>query len=271
MQADFLLFVTSFLIFFSLFIRRGFFAVFHRFSPAAKIITTIAYVVVVVSFGRSNVSGLIPYAFFPILLTSFSQTPLKPLFKRLVIVLPFALFGGLANIWFERDVAFVIANISITYGLVSFVSIFLKALFTVWAVLILIATTKMTDISDFLIHIKIPTILVMSLMMTYRYISVLLSEVATMYMAYSLRNPKGRGIKFRDMGAFVGQLLLRSIDRAERIYVAMKCRGFFGIYRSAVKTRLRVAEFAYIIVLCDIFILFRFVNLSVLIGQGVLN
>lgn len=32
----------------------------------------------------------------------------------------------------------------------------------------------------------------------------------------------------KDMGIFVGQLLLKSFDRAESIYVAMKCRGYDG-------------------------------------------
>jgi cobalt/nickel transport system permease protein len=47
-----------------------------------------------------------------------------------------------------------------------------------------------------------------------------------MYIAYSLRGPRRRGIAFADMGPFVGQLLLKIFDRADRIYNAMKCRGY---------------------------------------------
>jgi cobalt/nickel transport system permease protein len=236
---------------------------------AAKIITTAVYVVLVVSFSRTNVSGLVPYAFYPVLLMAASQTPFVPLIKRLAIALPFALFGGLANIFFERDVAFMILNLSVTYGVVSFVSIFLKTLFTVAAVLILIATTPMTDISDWLIRVKVPAIFVLSLMMTYRYISVLLNETATMYTAYKLRSPDTKGVKFRDMGVFVGQLLLRSIERAERIYVAMKCRGFNGMYRPATVTKMKPVDFVYIVCVCGVLLVLRFVNLSVFIGSRV--
>ena len=239
----------------------------HRIPAAAKVITTAVYVLLVISFSRTNVSGLIPYIFYPIVLMATSQTPLMPLMKRMVVVLPFALFGGLANIYFDRNIAFMIATVPITYGMVSFVSILLKTLFTVAAALILISTTSINDISDWLIRAKVPIIFVLSLMMTYRYINVLLNEASAMYTAYSLRSVKGKGVRFRDMGVFVGQLLLRSIDRAERIYFAMKCRGFSGMYRPTAKTKIKAKDFAYITCICGVLLILRFVNLSVFVGS----
>jgi cobalt/nickel transport system permease protein len=53
-----------------------------------------------------------------------------------------------------------------------------------------------------------------------------------MNTAYCLRNTGRKGIEMRpllqlrDMGSFTGQLLIRSFDRADRIYNAMKCRGY---------------------------------------------
>ena len=71
----------------------------------------------------------------------------------------------------------------------------------------------------------------MQMAMTYRYLSVLLEEAGQMALAYRLRSNGERSIRMRDMGSFLGQLLLRSFDRAERVYTAMTCRGFSGRYR----------------------------------------
>jgi len=62
--------------------------------------------------------------------------------------------------------------------------------------------------------------------MTFRYISVLLEEVYSMRTAYKLRSGKGKNLRIKHMGSFVGQLLLRGFDRAERIHAAMRCRGY---------------------------------------------
>ena len=233
----------------------------HRITAAAKIITTVVYIVLVVSFSRTNVSGLIPYIFYPVLLMAVSQTPYLPLIKRMAAALPFALFGGIANLFFDKDVAFLIASVPVTYGMISCTSIFIKTFLTVAAVLILISTTPLTDISDWFVRVKVPPIFVLSLMMTYRYISVLLDEAAAMYTAYLLRSVSARGVKIRNMGVFIGQLLLRSIDRAERIYFAMKCRGFNALYRPAAEIKLKPADFAYITCVCGILLVLRFVNI----------
>ncbi|MDR2884819.1 MAG: cobalt ECF transporter T component CbiQ [Deferribacteraceae bacterium] len=243
-------------------------SVIHRLPPMAKLVTTLVYVVMVVSFNRYNLSGLIPYAVYPIILISLSQTPYNMLLKRLVIAMPFALFGGAANIFFDRDVAFTIASIAVTYGVVSFLSIMMKTVLTVATVLILISTTRISDISDSLVRLKVPPLFVLSLMMTYRYISVLLEEAGTMYTAYSLRSPNVKGVKIGDMGVFVGQLMIRSLDRAERIYAAMKCRGFNSIYHAGDSQTVGVR---YIACVCGALLVLRFINLSELVGNGVLR
>ena len=54
-----------------------------------------------------------------------------------------------------------------------------------------------------------------------------------MTRAYHLRAVKQNGLEMKHLGAFIGQLLLRSIDRAERVYAAMQCRGFDGTFPKA--------------------------------------
>ena len=62
--------------------------------------------------------------------------------------------------------------------------------------------------------------------MIYRYIGVLAEEVSTMLVSYRLKNPAYKWPHIKHMGPFVGNLFLKSINKAERIYNAMKCRGY---------------------------------------------
>ncbi|MDR2519249.1 MAG: cobalt ECF transporter T component CbiQ [Spirochaetaceae bacterium] len=205
----------------------------HRLHPRVKIIGAFAYILAVVSIPAGKVSALMPFFLYPAVLMPLSDTPFKPLFLRLLTALPFSLMGGISSLVMIREPAFSLGGITITSGVLSFCSIMLKAALTVLAVLILIATTSFVEIACHLCGLGLPKILSLQLVMTYRYIGVLLGEAASMVTAYKLRAPDSSGIGMGDMGSFLGQLVLRSFDRAERVYQAMKCRGFHGVYQGA--------------------------------------
>jgi cobalt/nickel transport system permease protein len=63
----------------------------------------------------------------------------------------------------------------------------------------------------------------------------------------------------RDMGSFAGQLLLRSVDRAERVYRAMKARGYRGEYFSGDAGIFGASSALYAILLSAAMLLARFV------------
>jgi cobalt/nickel transport system permease protein len=136
------------------------------------------------------------------------------------------LFAGIPALFIERDAALFIGGLEISTGLLSFVTVIFKAYLCVMAVLLLVATTPLIDMGIRLRRLGVPDILIMLFEMTYRYIGVLVEEASSMFRAYSLRSGGGRGIEMRHMGSFMGQLVLRSFDRAERVYAAMRCRGY---------------------------------------------
>ena len=242
-------------------------SIIHRLHPLAKLMTTVTYIVLTVSFSSRNVSGLVPFLLFPVILMSLSGTPYRPLLKRLLVALPFCLMGGVGNLIFVREHAFSIGAFSVTVGMISFFSIVLKTFLTVLSVLLLIATTSFVQISDQLVSLHVPKILCLQLTMTYRYISVLLDEAARMFTAYQLRAPEQKGIRMKDMGSFIGQLVLRSFDRAERVYRSMKCRGFDGKYRGKGAGRFRCSDGIYSAAVILSLFLFRFVNISLFLGR----
>ncbi|GHV27172.1 hypothetical protein FACS1894167_01730 [Synergistales bacterium] len=204
--------------------------VIHRVHTFVKLTATIVYVVVVISFGRYDIGGLLPYFLYPAILTPLSDTPWRAVWRRLLPALPFPLLGGVSNIIFDKAPMIMIGGVALTGGVISFASIMIKALLSVWAVLLLVATTGVSELSRQLSALGVPDAAIVQFNLTYRYLAVLADEARAMYESYILRSADIRGIRVRDMGAFVGTLLLRSIDRAERVYAAMKCRGFSGSY-----------------------------------------
>ncbi len=204
----------------------------HALHPMAKLIVTMVFIICVVSSGRYDVVGLTVYFFYPAVLIALSELPFRGIFFRTLPALPFVLFAGISNIVFER----AIAPIGLSYGLLSCLVLLEKALLTVSALIMLAATTQSNALLSQLQRLHVPRIFTTTVMLCFRYLSLLASEAFHMTRAYHLRAVKQNGLEMKHLGSFIGQLLLRSIDRAERVYSAMQCRGFDGSF-PVVKTQ----------------------------------
>ena len=241
----------------------------HRLNTGVKVTVTLLFLVLAISFPSKNLSGLVPFLLYPACMMPLSGTPYRPLLARLVFALPFALFGGVSNLFFMRNTAFYLGGFAVSDGLLSFASIMLKTLLCVFAVMILVATTPFNDICALLTRMRGFGVVGLQLSMTYRYIGVLVDEAQRMWTAYTLRSPGLKAVKMKDMGSFLGQLLLRSFDRAERVYNAMKCRGFAGRYHPGKSGPLRRSDLVFLMILTAALIFMRFFNVSLFIGRGV--
>ena len=127
---------------------------------------------------------------------------------------------------FDRAASFYIGGITVCLGVLSLATILIKLYLCVMAALLLIATTPFTELTAQLRRLHVPMIFIMVFEMTFRYISVLFEEVYSMTTAYKLRSGNKKSLDIQHMGSFVGQLLLRGFDRAERVHAAMRCRGY---------------------------------------------
>lgn len=203
---------------------------FHLLTPSVKIFMTLIFIISVVSTSSYNISRLLFFLLYILLVFLMSKTNHKLLFKRYLFVLPFSFFIGIGNIFVNNKIYCCILNIPISFGLISFIGIILKSYLTVMSVFLLISTTKLHDIFAFMENIKIPKIIVNELNLTFRYIHTLADEAGNMYTAYILRSNQKKGIYIKDMGSFLGNLLLRSMDKADKVYHAMKLRGYNGEY-----------------------------------------
>lgn len=237
----------------------------HRLHPTAKLAATAIYIIAVVSFDGYSFGRLVPYVFYPTLLMALSETPYGALLKRFLVALPFCLFAGIANALSNRAAAFAIGGMTISYGVVSLFTIMLRTYLCVMAVLALVAVTPLSALTDAMRRLKMPFVFVAVFEMIYRYAGVLFEEAHTMGIAYSLRGGGAKGIKIRDMGSFVGQLLLCSIDRSERVYNAMKCRGYALRDLPANSRKPMRGDYAFFAAAALFCLFFRFVDVNSLI------
>ena len=166
------------------------------------------------------------------------------------MALPFVLFAGISNIIFNREKIILFSNIIVTAGVLSFITLIIRTVLSVWAVLLLIATTKFTDLTKQLIKVHVPVFLVNLIEMIYRYIGVLVAEASTMITAYRLRNPGYKWPHIKHMGSFMGHLFLRSFDRAQRVYDAMKCRGYGEKQNIKFNYSMKIPDVIYLVICC---------------------
>lgn len=239
----------------------------HRFSAPAKLAVTVLYILTVLSFGKYDLPGVLLMALYPYLLFPFSTLSFRMCLRKMRIVLPLVIAVGLFDPLLNRTVWITIAGIPVSYGWLSFVSLALKGVLSVTAAFLLAATTRIEDLCGALRRIRIPSVMVTLILLTYRYIAVMTEEVSVMTDAYHLRAPRQKGIAREAWGSFTGQLILRSMDRAKELYASMLLRGYDGEFPQSQRTCLAAKDIAYMIFWITVFILLRHVPLADVIGS----
>jgi len=240
--------------------------VIHRISPVVKLLVTLAYLIVVVSYGKYDIMGLFPLVFYPVCIMAAGNIPLKPMLSGLVVSMPLIIGVGIFNPVLERTVVMTLFGIDISAGFISFIALLFKCCLTVLAALLLLSTTGMNKISAALHRMHVPKVFIMQLLLTYRYISVLLVEASRIYNAYSLRAPGQNGINSKVWGSLIGQLLLRTYDRAYRVYQGMKLRGFDNQYYGVNLQKATKIDKWYLVGWAAFFLAARFINITMLLG-----
>lgn len=243
----------------------------HRIDPRAKVVTAAVFIVTVISFDKYTLSAFLPFLVYPVVMTEVGRLPAGYLLGKLILVSPFALFIGIFNPFLDREVLLVLGPLGVSGGWVSFASIMLRFLLTVSAALILVATTGFHSICLALSRLRVPNVFVVQLLLLFRYLFVLVGEATRLMKAHSLRSLGSRGVRMGVYRSLVGQLLLRAMDRAHRIYVAMLCRGFDGEVRMVRRLKFRAVDAAFILSWLGFFAVARYYNLSQVLGKAALE
>ena len=119
-------------------------------------------------------------------------------------------------------------------GFLRAIEIALKANAVALMALALLGSSELPEIGHALRRLGVPAKLTQLLLMTVRYVEVLGAEYRRLRTAMIVRGFRMRFSvhTWRSLGWLFGMLFARSIDRAERIGAAMRCRGFNGEFPS---------------------------------------
>ncbi len=240
----------------------------HRIDPRVKLLTTLAFIVVVLSYGKYQLAPLMPLAIYPAVLIALGDVPLKFIARKLLIVSPFAIFVGLFNPLLDRQTMLTVGSLEISGGWVSYASILIRFVLTVSATLAMVAGTGLHNVCRGLERLGVPSVFTVQVLMLYRYLFVLVNEGAAMSRARALRSVGNRGMGLRACGAMLGSLLLRTLDRAQRVHTAMCCRGFDGHVRTIEALRLSVVDAVFLAGWLGTLAMLRVFDLAGLLGAA---
>lgn len=198
----------------------------NRRHPLIKLLVTFTSLLTVTSIHKYALLPLLILATYPIILFTLSKLNLYHTFSKLKIFFSLALFVGIANPFLDTIPLIQIHDLTITGGIISFLSFTLKGILTITASYLFIASTTIKDICTALRILRVPSFFLTQILLMYRYIIILLHTAMDMQFSYQLRTNAQHGIALKDWGTFAGQLLLHSFHRAEQLYQSMLLRNY---------------------------------------------
>lgn len=235
------------------------------FLPIVLLAVTLVYTVAVVSFDRYQTFRMLPLAAYPIFMGSFACVSGRDLFRKILTVLPFVIFIGIWNPFFDTTRTEYL-GIMISMGWISFFSLILKFLLIVPATLIMVAATGFDGLCRTAASLGLPDVLVTQLFLLQRYIRLLVEETHNIVRARVFRGGK---ITIANAGNICGPLLLRCLSRSERIHSALMCRGFGGqlYHKYGRENRLSVHDLIFVLAWVLFFSMVRMFDMPIIIGD----
>lgn len=239
----------------------------NRVHPLVKLLITILYLVLVVSFHPYHLTGVLGMAVYPFLLFEIGDLSFKNALYRLRVVLPIVCIIGILNPFFDREPVLTVFGVTVTGGVLTMLSLMAKGVLTVLSSYLLIATTTVESICYALRLLHVPGIIVTEFLLICRYISVLLQEADRMTQAYSLRAPGQKGVAMSAWGPMIGQLLLRSMDRATVLYQSMCLRGYRVDLPASSGMKAKTSDLVYLALFSAGLIAMRLYPVTELLGR----
>ncbi len=206
----------------------------HRTSPALRIVMATLY-----SFTAALIKGPLPLGLavaVSIVLVHLARLPMVDLAKRLAAAATLLLMVWiLVPLTYAGDPLIRLGPLAVSRsGAQLCLQITCKTMAILMAFTALVATMHTATLGHALSQLGMPPKLVQLLLLAYRYIFVIEQEYQRLYRAAKIRNfrPASNLHTYRTYAYLVGMLFVRASERATRVHLAMKCRGFNGRFHT---------------------------------------
>jgi len=234
-------------------------------------VVTFAYIFVVVSFDRYAVAAMLPLLIVPMAMARLGNVDLARVGRKVLLAMPFALMVGLFNPVFDTLPRIELMGYAVSGGWLSLASILIRAVLTVVSALILVAILGIHGLCAALDQLGVPRAFTTQLLFMHRYTQVLAGELGRMSLARQLRSNASATMPLSVYGSLLGHLLLRTLDRAQRIHQAMLSRGFDGQMPAQRQHAWRWVDTGILVACLSAFWLMRTTDLATLLGRMLLG
>jgi cobalt/nickel transport system permease protein len=195
----------------------------HRLPPKLKLLLTVAVIAAGVSIPVAYWPALGALASLTFIAHSLARIPLKYLARRLAIFMPMVIV---------LSISLPLAQ-GFRSGWEIMAGILFRSTVAFLAMLWLVNVMPFDQLLVTLRQIRVPAALVAMMAFMYRYVFVLWDELAKMRNARRARTFSTGGLRhrWRNSVQMIGMLLIRAMQRAERVHGAMCARGWDGHVR----------------------------------------
>lgn len=206
----------------------------HRLDPRGKIVVAALFAVLMAV--SQNYAATLAGLALALIWLALARLPVKQVLVRLLVVNSFIFFLWIIlPLTHPGDAVFHWGPLTATrQGLVFTGLITLKSNAIIIALIALVATVPVVTLGQAMHGLRLPDKLCHLLLFTYRYLYVFEQEFHRLVQAMKIRGfqPRTNLHTYRSYAYLAAMLLVRSYDRADRVFQAMLCRGFHGTFYS---------------------------------------
>jgi cobalt/nickel transport system permease protein len=203
-------------------------------NPIAKLVAIVAMIISALFI--TSLPHLLIICLFPIIFAVASHISLKQLLTRTALIpllmatvsIPILFLTTGNPLWTTN-----LGNITIAItaeGLTKFLVFTVRIWFCVATLSLLILSTGFDKTLKLLATLKTPPLIIQLFSLTYRYFFVSIHEAQSILIAKEARtyiNKKTINLQtLKNLGTILSSLFIRTYERSERVYLAMKARGF---------------------------------------------
>lgn len=188
----------------------------HRLDPRVKIVGLLGLAVVSATSPPGAWAAYAAYVAVLVLLAAVARLRFRYVVRRMAVEIPFL-------------VAAALLPLTVPDGVTRGGTLALKATIGVLAAVVLSSTTPFPVLLRGFELLRAPRTIVLIVSFMWRYLFVLGDEVRRMRLARDARGYHARWIwQTRALAQSVATLFVRSLERGERVYLAMTSRGYTG-------------------------------------------
>lgn len=227
----------------------------QRIDPRVKLI---GFTCVIIFFVlMQNLQQFVVLLLFLTFLAVASRIPIRTFFSRQAMVVIFSLVIVIPLLFTTPGTSIFVIPVGPWLILITFEGLYRAAVFgtRIWvcaaALSLLTLSTRFPVLLHGMQRLRFPSLFISLTTLTYRYIFLFTDEAYRMGLAREARMVKKERIArlrtWRTISSMIGTLFIRAYERGEKVYQAMRARGFSGQFHLMTQLKIGIKDYCFAI------------------------